>query len=205
MRIAVADDHALFRSGLIGVLAQLAKGVEVAEFPDAHDLIGYLTDSAVDLVIVDLNMDGMDADQGFARLKAAAGAAPVVVLSAEETPATMRALLDAGAAGYFVKSMTVDQLDSALRLVLAGEIFVPRHVLTSPGAEGKVPSGQALPPRQRDILRLIAAGHSNKEIARDLDIALPTVKNHVAAVMRRLSARNRTELAAFAHRLDLLN
>jgi len=125
---------------------------------------------------------------------------PLVVVSANEDPAIIRRIIDSGAAGFVPKSSPPSILVSALQLVLAGGIYVPPVAL-----EANTPATAAtLTDRQSQVLDLLAEGAPNKIIAARLGLALPTVKIHVAAVLRRLSARNRTEAVQEALRLGLV-
>lgn len=208
MKVLLADDHALFREGVRLVLESLVDGpldvVEASDFIQA--LSAARGDAALDVALVDLNMPGMDGFSGIEALKRASPNLHLVVVSASEQPSDVRRALDAGAHGYISKASSSAAMLDAIRLVLTGETFI------SPGLEvpegGSVPGDAetlraALTPRQRDVLAMLRQGKSNKEIARDLDLAEITVKLHVTAILRALGVENRTQAAIMASKIGL--
>jgi DNA-binding NarL/FixJ family response regulator len=210
MRILLADDHALFRSGLRLVLEQLGPDVSVTEAGDFQEALAQ-SEPTLDLALLDLNMPGMDGAAGVVRIRDKAMGVPVVVISASEDAADIERLLDAGAVGYIPKSSSSQVLLSALSLVLAGGVYVPTQVLRralppygSSGYSGKHPAGSALTNRQLDVLRLLVQGKPNKVIARELSLSEGTVKIHLASLYRTLNAANRTEAVMAAQRQGLL-
>jgi DNA-binding NarL/FixJ family response regulator len=152
---------------------------------------------------VDLQMPGMDGVAGVRRLRALFPTVPLVVVSAEQEPATVRAAFVAGAAAYLPKSEPPEVLQQALRLVLAGGTYTPALALADLRSDGAAPRPDlhALTPRQRDVLRGLSRGLPNKLIARELGLSEGTVKIHIAAVLRALRARNRTEAVVLARQL----
>ncbi len=209
MKVLLADDHALFREGVRLVLESLVDGpldvVEASDFIQA--LSAARGDAALDVALVDLNMPGMDGFSGIEALKRASPNLHLVVVSASEQPSDVRRALDSGAHGYISKASSSAAMLDAIRLVLTGETFV------SPGLEVPEGSGSApgdadtlravLTPRQRDVLAMLRQGKSNKEIARDLDLAEITVKLHVTAILRALGVENRTQAAIMAAKIGL--
>ncbi|MBC7954235.1 MAG: response regulator transcription factor [Rhodospirillaceae bacterium] len=207
MKVLLADDHALFREGVRLVLESLVDGplevVEACDFIQALAVIRAGTE--MDVALVDLNMPGMDGFSGIEALKRAAPDLHLVVVSASEDPKDVRRALDCGAHGYITKSSSSAAMLNAIRSVLSGETFI------SPGLEVPVPTSpgdtetvkQTLTPRQRDVLAMLRQGKSNKEIARDLDLAEITVKLHVTAILRALGVENRTQAAIFAAKMGL--
>lgn len=209
MKVLLADDHALFREGVRLVLESLVEGpLEVVEASDyIQALAAIRADDSIDVGLVDLNMPGMDGFSGIEALKRASPDLHLVVVSASEQPRDVRRALDSGAHGYITKSSPSAAMLEAIRLVLTGETFI------SPGLDvpeiGGVTGGdadvlrQALTPRQRDVLAMLRQGKSNKEIARDLDLAEITVKLHVTAILRALGVENRTQAAITAAKIGL--
>jgi DNA-binding NarL/FixJ family response regulator len=177
------------------------------EASDANEVMGILSAHPdLDLILLDLVMPGANGFDLLSQVCDAASGASVVVLSASDDTAHMRKALDCGAAGFIQKSTAREVMLSALRLVLAGGIYVPPDLVHAPAtSEGAGPpplgseeTGTTLTTRQRDVLRLIAQGRSNKQIARDLDLSQNTVKIHVAGVLRALGAANRTQAVMLA-------
>lgn len=195
MKILVCDDHALFREGLELVLGQLDGAAELASVGDAESALARVAaDDAIDLVLLDLQLPGMDGFAALERMRRDHPGVPVVVLSASESPAHVRSALERGASGFIPKSTRGSVLLSALRLVLAGGIYVPPLVLEGAPAPAADPKG-ALTGRQLEVLRLLARGLTNREIAAVLEIAEGTVKSHVMRVYEVLDVTNRTEAA----------
>ena len=203
MKVLVADDHQMVRVALKVALEPLGPGVAFLEAANAEEAIAAATaHDDIDLVIIDVNMPGMGGAEGVKRLRAAHPALPLIVCSASEDPALVRALLAQGIAGFLPKTDTTQVILEAVRLVLAGGMYVPHRLMS---AAGKEPSGEAgalgsLTPRQKEVLLLLAQGKPNKVIARELDISEATVKVHLLSVFRALGARNRTEAVVIAQR-----
>jgi DNA-binding NarL/FixJ family response regulator len=207
MNILLADDHVLFRDGLSLVLGQLGDDIHLlvaGGFDDALDKARTCPD--LEMALLDLNMPGMDGVRSIARFRELLPDTPVVVISASENVAEIGRLLDCGASGYIPKSSSARVLLSALQLVLAGGVYVPPVILSTPSdsasRDGK--PGSQHPPltdRQLDVLRLLLQGKANKVIARELKLSEGTVKIHLAAIFRALNANNRTEAAMSARAL----
>lgn len=168
-----------------------------------------------DLIISDLVMPGASPLDGVARLLKAAPQTPLLVVTGNEDDEVLLALLKLGVAGFAPKTSRSAVIEAAIRLVLAGGRYLPPRLLDmvagGAGPQGPAatkpavdPAGARLTERQLDVLRLIAGGGSNKEIARELDLSPATVKAHTAAAIAALSASNRTEAAMRARELGLI-
>ncbi len=207
MRILLADDHPLFREGVKPVLEKLDPDVEILEaidFPTAFDTMHRADE--VDLVLMDLNMPGMAGIEGITRFRATFPDAPVVVLSASEQIEDIQLLLGAGALGYLTKSSHSDTILAALRLVLAGGVYVPPALLDNAEAIPPRPVSSRYPSlsyRQIQVLWELAKGQSNKQIGYALDVTEGTVKLHLAAIFRTLKVNNRTEAVLVAQKMGL--
>jgi DNA-binding NarL/FixJ family response regulator len=214
MQILIADDHSLFRDGLRHVLSTIAPEVSVTEAGSLDDLMEALSvPHQFELIIVDLSMPGMNGPSSVAEIRQHAAEIPIVVISASEEHSDVREALDSGANGYIPKSARGQVMLSALKLVLVGGIYVPSLILERDEAAAPAPRVESVTPtslksllteRQLDVLRLLAKGRPNKEIARQLNLAEGTVRVHVNAVLKALSARNRTEAALVARNAGLL-
>lgn len=212
MKILIGDDHLLFREGLCRLLTQLdenATFVEAGTFDEVQALAR--DEQGFNLVLLDLQMPGFPGFSGVQEVCAAQAGTPVVIISASESQADVRAALDCGASGYIPKSSSVKIMLSALNLVFSGGIYVPPAALLGDGpgvgaatatgaaavgssaAGGAASTTPALTQRQRDVLRCLREGKSNKQIAYELGLSEGTVKIHVTAVMRSLGVRNRTQ------------
>jgi len=210
LKILICDDHPVFREGLRDALAELS-----GEVVEAADCAGALrevdADPAIDLVLLDLAMPGADGWTAFRALRGRHPSVPVVIVSASDDPADIRRALDQGAAGFVPKSASPALLRNALRLVLAGGVYVPAAALAAPPAPPAGPSGAErrrvraaqLTPRQIEVLVLMSRGLTNLEIAGALGIAEGTVKTHARTIFEALDVSNRTEAALVMGELDL--
>lgn len=202
MKILLADDHALFREGMRHVLAGLDAGatlLEASNYCETQSLIANHPD--IDLALVDLRMPGFDGIGSLEQLMENTGGLPVVVLSASEDAHEIEKVLAAGAMGFIPKREASEVALGALRLVLAGGIYVPPCLIRpGPGTTAR----HRLSPRQQEVLGALVAGKPNKRIARELAVTEATVKAHVAAILRLLGVTNRTEAVAAARERGLL-
>ena len=196
MKILLVDDHALFREGLKCLLPGLDAGLELDEAGTCAEALERAATHSYDLVLFDLKMPGLNGLDALTALRDAVPAVPVVVLSGEDDPRTIRAAIERGAMGFIPKSSTPELLIQALRLVLANGVYLPPTALhdeTMPG----------ITPRQREVLHRVIQGKTNKVIARELGISDGTVKEHLKAVLRSLGAHTRTEAVYVAAKLGL--
>jgi DNA-binding NarL/FixJ family response regulator len=217
MKILLADDHELIRSGLRNELVQLGPDVAFVEAWDGESLRRNLdVHDDLDLALVDLTMPGMQGAQTIAALRRAHPTVPLVVLSGNDDSGTARSVLQAGAAGFVPKSGMSRVMLQAIRLVLAGGRYLPPQLLPSAdddrgdtaARDHAVPGDSAhrarlgpLSPRQREVLALMAKGLSNKRIAGELDVTEGTVKTHVAMIFDVLNVHNRVSAVAEAKKL----
>jgi DNA-binding NarL/FixJ family response regulator len=210
MKILACDDHDLFREGLRRVVGELGGEAELLEAGDAEEALS-LVEAHPDLglVLLDLSLPGASGLSLLRTLRERFPLVGVVVVSASEDPADIRAALDAGASGFVPKTSKRGVLLSALELVLAGGVYVPPALLRPGAAAPDAPARRervtALTPRQRDVLRLMQKGLTNREIADVLGISAATVKVHVAAILETLDVSNRTEAAMAMAELGLFD
>ncbi len=208
-RILIADDHALFRKGLRLLLSDSYPKADVRDVDSLDAALEGLSNSApVDLAILDLRMPGMAGVESLRAVREAYPETAILVLSGSDARNDVLGALGAGVHGYVVKSSPDADLLSAIERVRRGQVYVPPQLASAavpeapPMTEPPI-AFEGLTPRQKDVLRLLAKGKSNKEIARELDLAEGTVKIHLAAVLRFLKARNRTEAAVLAARFNI--
>lgn len=206
MKILVVDDHTLIREALRSVLKELKGDATVIEASNSQQAMALLENHGNDLslIMLDLNLPDRDGFSVLADVRDRYPAVSVVVLSAQQDRSSVVKALDLGALGYIPKSGQRDVMVSALQLVFAGGIYIPPEILTrtddvplssSPGPTRAkaTPAELGLTGRQLDVLALMMQGKSNKAICRVLDLAEPTVKNHVTAILKALKVTNRTE------------
>ncbi len=217
MKVLLIDDHALVRQGLAMLLSDFDSDMEVTEARSADQAIELCkTEGTFDLVLLDLMMEGMNGLEVLDVLGERLPGVPVVIISASESRAEIRAAFQRGAKGFIVKSSTAEAFKLALRLVLLGEIYVPPLAMdsgqghsagapdrsVSQAAGGAPPKGLTL--RQREVLALMAKGQPNKEIARNLGMLEGTAKVHVRAIFRNLEVNNRTTAVYVGIRLGYI-
>ncbi len=212
MKILIIDDHAMVRQGIAALLERADPANSVVQAQDsAEGLELAARHDDLDVVFLDLNLPGMDGMEALAALGQARPALPVIVLSAAEDPEMVRRAFAAGALGYVPKAATSATLLSALELVLNGEVFVPGLVLhDQPAARAPwaasargAPIG-ALTPRQAEVLQCLGDGLSNRGIGCQLGLSEKTVKAHVSAIFRALSAAGRPEAIYVAREAGLI-
>ena len=205
MRILIIDDHALFRGGLRELLQR--RGIEVVAAVGAGDEGCRLAAELLpDVVLLDLRMPGMDGLTAIHELRRAGFSAPVVMLTTSHEERDLVESLRSGAQGYLLKDMEPDELVSALHDVVGGRTVVAPDMAgvlaralqkDTPQHPGRL-SFSTLTRREMDILCHLAAGQSNKVIARELGISDGTVKLHVKSILRKLEVHSRVEAAVIA-------
>jgi two-component system, NarL family, nitrate/nitrite response regulator NarL len=200
MKLLIVDDHSILREGLAEILRQSETGTEVLQARSIADGIAAAAlNPDLDAILLDISFPDGSGLSAIGRFHAA-GDTPIVILSSSEDPLIVRQALALGARGYVAKSASAQSLVAALRLVIAGEIYVPPFL--SSIAEGAMTRGN-LTQRQMEVLEGICGGLSNREIGFKLDMSEKTVKVHVTAIFRALNVVNRTQAvnAARATRL----
>jgi DNA-binding NarL/FixJ family response regulator len=221
MKILIADDHRLVIEAVKTKLSEIGEGIEFCIAMSVDDLLRTVSDD-VDLAVVDLNMPGADGYAHIDEVRRRHPSVPVIVLSGYEDPALMRGALERGVLGFIPKAYSPEVMLSAVRLVLAGGVYVPPMMLSAvpPGVVAGVSAEQpaagaraqnsaatleslrnVLTERQVEVLQLLSQGKPNKLIGRSLGISEGTVKIHLAAIFRALNVRNRTEAVVAAQTL----
>ena len=214
----IADDHGLYRAGLSFLLRDIlafAEVLEASSFDSALDQLA--VNPNVTLALFDLSMPGMGGPESLAVVRETYPHVRVAIISGSEERDKVVRTISTGLSGYIPKSLSEDEIVKAINGILEDRIFVPRFMtagaLAQRAAAQPAPSAPAaakapaevnlddLTLRQRDVLSCISRGLSNKEIARELDVAEGTVKIHLAALFAHFGARNRTELATRAQSL----
>lgn len=222
MNVLLVDDHPLFREGINHALKRLGEPLEVifaASASEARQIIQQRDDIA--LTLLDYHLPDGDGMALLTALLEKTPSAIVIMLSAEQDSERIKAAIGAGAKGFITKSSSIEVILSAIRLVLAGGIYLPLDVLTQSlplkSAADKTPLSDmsttdksttdkptALTARQLQVLACMVQGLANKEIARELAMSPSTVKVHVAAILRELEAKNRTQAVSQAKERGLI-
>ena len=206
VRVMVVDDHTLFRRGLVALLAGDDRLRVVGDAGDAAEALARAPALAPDVILLDNHLPGATGIDALPGLRDAVPGAKVLMLTVSEDEGDLARALTAGAAGYLLKTAEADWLVQAILRVVDGESVVSPEMTTKLVAAlrhtARAPSPPSplrnLSPREREILRELARGGSNKEIARALDIAETTVKVHVQNVLRKLELPSRVHAALYA-------
>lgn len=216
LRILIADDHGVLRAGLRVLLNAEPDMQVVAEAEDGATAIAKAREHEPDIVLLDVSMPGTGGLQAIRHIKRAAPAAKVLILSMHDDESYLREALKAGASGYALKKAADVELLSAIRAVHRGEIFLDpslTRILVSEliGGEGKAKPEQAdwgvdrLSDREREVLRLLAQGHTSQQVADMLFLSLKTVETYKARIMTKLGLHNRAQLVRYALQVGLLS
>ena len=192
LRIALADDQALIRHGLKALLETLG-GIEVVvEVDNGDSLLDALASRKVDAVLADIRMPRRSGIGALKALREKGNFVPVILLTTFDDPQALREGISAGAAGYLLKDAQPEILKQVLESAVRGQrIFQPGPTMPAGAQPGKL-TATGLTAQEAAILRLVAGGYSNKEVARHLGISMGTVKNHISDILRKLGARDRT-------------
>jgi len=208
MRVIVVDDHRIVREG-IGMLLAPEPSVEVvAEASDGQELLDLLETTDADVVLLDVRMPGKDGLKVLEELQGRDDAPRVIVLSMYDDPAYVKRAVELGASGYLLKSVGREELLRALETVAAGGSYIQGEItapliarMVDPSSAGLV--GE-LSIRDVDMLRMLADGLDNREIARRLDVSEATVKAQLRTIYSRLEVKRRSEAVAVALRLGII-
>jgi DNA-binding NarL/FixJ family response regulator len=207
--ILIADDHPLYRDALCRAAAQAVPAADLLQADSVPALLVLLDAHAdADLLLLDLHMPGARGFSALALLRGQYPQLPIIIVSAHEEAEVARRALAHGAAGYIPKSLAGENIVSAIRTVLDGEVWLPARMS---GAGSKLRDAEAqaaervaeLTPQQFRVLTMLADGQLNKQIAYELGISEATIKAHMTAIMRKLGCSNRTQVALLASQLAL--
>jgi two-component system response regulator NreC len=203
VRIVLADDHSVMRSGLRMLLDAEPDFEVVAEAKDAQSAERYVRGHKPDVLILDLNMPGGSGLDAIPRLKIDVPDTKIVVLTMQRDPAFARQALGAGAVGYVLKDAADGELALAVRLAASGETYLNPQLGARLAAQPLHARPGDLSERELEVLRLVALGHTNPEIAGQLFVSVRTVEAHRSHIHQKLRLTSRSELVGFAleHRL----
>jgi two-component system response regulator NreC len=202
IRVLICDDHALVRSGLRKLLEDEPDIVVTGEVGSGDEAVALAAEDPPDVVLLDVTMPGKSGIEALPELAAAAPVTKALMLSMQDDPAYVRRAFAAGASGYLLKDSADEELVKALHDVALGHQYVhpllgARLATTEAQANGSE-LGRSLSSRERDVLRLLALGHTNHEIAEQLVLSIRTVETHRARIMQKLGLRNRADIVRFA-------
>ena len=208
IRVLIADDHAVVRQGLRTFL-EVQDDIEVVgEAVDGEEAVKLTGALSPDVAIVDLVMPGLGGIAAIQQITAAGLATRVIVLTSFADDEKVFAAVRAGASGYLLKDVRPQDLAEAIRTVMRGEALlnpaIAAKLMQGFAQESRPATGHPLTDREMDVLRLLARGRSNKEIALDLGVAEKTVKTHVSNILQKLDLADRTQAALYAVRTRLV-
>ncbi len=205
IRIVLADDHAVVRSGLRLLLDGEAGFEVVAEAGDVEAARRYVRGHHPAVLVLDLNMPGGSSLEAIPAIRAESPDTQIVVLTMQEEPAFARHALSAGALGYVLKEAADDELVQAVRRAAVGETYMNPRLGARLASEPPPGRPDDLSEREVDVLRLIALGHTNAEIAEQLFLSVRTVETHRAHIQQKLSLSSRAELVRYAMERGLMS
>jgi len=214
IRVLIADDHAILRSGLKLLVNAQADMSVVGEAADGQQAIDTARETKPDVALVDLAMPRVSGVDALRKILQDGAKTRVVVLTMHDDPAYLRSVLAAGASGYVLKRSVDGDLLSAIRSVHNGGMFIDpslAHILVEDVVAGKkdassrMKAARLLSDRELEVLRLVAGGFSNKQIAARIFVSIKTVETYRARLMSKLGLRNRSDLVRYAMHMGLLN
>jgi DNA-binding NarL/FixJ family response regulator len=212
LRIVLADDHAIVREGLRALIDRQADMEVVGEASDGRAAVEITERLQPDVVVMDLSMPVMNGTRAARELMWRNPGLKILALTVHEERSYLRELLEAGASGYLLKRAAAEELVHAIRRVAEGGIYVDGHLIPEvldrfvrpPRREGKA-EGKPLTPREEEVMRQIAKGYSNKEIAGQLSVSVKTVETHKARASEKLDIHNRAGIVRYALQQGWMN
>ncbi len=214
IRVLLVDDHAVLRSGLKLLLQSHGDIAVVGEAAEGLEALNLARELQPDVILLDLTMPGMGGLEALDSLRAVAPESRVLILTMHDDESYLHRALRAGAAGYILKKAADVELVSAVRAIARGEVFVHSSMTRAllegvvsqniPKAEGQEEPWEALSDREKEVLRLVALGHTNAEIANQLSLSVKTIETYRARGMEKLGLRSRAALVKYALALGLL-
>jgi DNA-binding NarL/FixJ family response regulator len=211
IRVLLVDDHKLFRAGIRSLLQTISDVEVVAEAGDGREALGLIVAHRPDVVLMDLMMPGLNGLDAAARVARTYPATRVIMLSMNAGEDSVLQTLRAGAAGYLVKTADPAELELAIRAVVRGEKFlssaISEHVVAAclGRLDREQTSLERLTPRQREVLQLIAEGHTTKEIAKKLGISPKTAESYRGELMKALDIHDVASLTRYAIRMGVVS
>jgi DNA-binding NarL/FixJ family response regulator len=203
IRLLLADDHAILRAGLRMLLDAQPDMVVVGEAADGEEAVRRAHATRPDVAVVDLTMPGLSGVETLQRLRRELPVTRLLVLTMHDDPGYARVALAAGAAGHIVKDRESSELLSAIRAVHRGRTLAPPGAGGSTEGPAPEPPPPTLSPRERQVLELLARGHTNREVADLLSLSVKTVETHRARLSDKLGSQNRADIVRAAIRLGL--
>jgi two-component system, NarL family, response regulator NreC len=205
LRILLADDHAILRDGLAALINAQADMAVIAQAATGREAVRLALDDKPDVAVLDISMPDMGGAEAAEEIRGRCPAVRVLALTRHADPAYLRRMLQAGATGYMLKKSAADALINALRIVARGGTYIEpalagavlRRAYGRNGEGNGVPDGESLSGREEEVLRRLAWGRSNKEIAAELGISVKTVESYKATATDKLGLRSRAQIVRY--------
>ena len=213
IRVVIADDHVLYRKGMQAVLELDGSAQVVGQAGDGAEAVAVCASTDPDVVLMDVRMPGVGGIEACRRIRGGVPSARILMLTMSDDEADLFEAIKAGASGYLLKDLPAEEVSAAIRSVYDGQAMIPPSMAATLLAEFsrlsvvEVPNANGAPgltDREVEVLRHVARGLANREIADQLVISENTVKNHVRNILEKLHLHSRVEAAVFAHRQHLL-
>ncbi|QYH34533.1 response regulator transcription factor [Salinibacterium sp. M195] len=204
IRVVVADDHPIVRSGIVGLLSSADDIEVVGEASDGAEAVALATQLSPDVVLMDLRMPGLGGAEATAHIVAARPDVRVVILTTYESDENILTAIEAGASGYLLKAAPQDEILAGLRSVARGEVALAPSIAALLVKRMREPDRVSLSDRETQVLALVAEGNSNRAIATALFVSEATVKTHLIHVFEKLGVKDRTRAVTKAMELGLL-
>jgi DNA-binding NarL/FixJ family response regulator len=209
IKVLLADDHSIVRAGLRRIVEESGEMEVVAEADDGREAIQLVQKTAPDVAVIDISMPGLDGLEVISRLQSLHPKLPILVLTMHEEEQYVVRAIQAGAMGYLTKQSAPEQLVKAIRKIHDGQRYITDEAAESlalrvaKGSNGKSPL-DSLSMRELQVLRRLAMGHTNREIASAYHISIKTVDTYRARLLKKLGLRNNAELSRFAIQNNLV-
>ncbi len=206
LNIIVADDHPIYRAGLKTILTDVFEDTEIREAGHMEQLAEHLASCSADLLLLDIFFPGFEPEDDIRQLRREHPLMAILMVSMLTDHGAVERLLRAGANGFISKTTSPDNLEKGIREVVAGErpVYLPAPKRGRPSQVSGDPVAD-LPRRQLEVLRLICMGLSNKEIARELQLSISTIRAHISALFRKLDVTNRAAASSYGTRFGVLD
>lgn len=210
IKVLIADDHAIVRTGLRAVINAEAEMELIGEATGGYETIALVEDNPPDVLVLDLSMPDLDGIEVTKQIKSQYPNICILILTIHEDEALLRAALKAGASGYILKRAAESELISAVHKILMGELYVDPSMVRMLLSEDVHPpaiqpkSTEELTPRETEVLKLIAQGYTNRQIGEELHISIRTAESHRANLSGKLGLQSRVELVRYAREHSLI-
>lgn len=211
IRVLIVDDHGLFRAGLRALLEQKSEYSVVGEAADGESAVRLAGELQPDLILMDVSMSGLSGIEATRRIRESCPKTRVLALTVHEDDGMLHEMIRAGANGYIIKRAVESELVNAIQVVTQGYIYVYPAMTRalfkdlSPADPAKHAEQDALTPREIDVLKLLARGYTNRQIAQELCISPRTVEGHRSSLVGKLGLRSRVDLINYAEEHGIID